>query len=56
MSDSTRAMVEESATDILVVIYCFEDSIDLEKVLAQGKQAFEQFAGVKGADFWIVNS
>ncbi|MBQ6017488.1 MAG: hypothetical protein IJL19_06360 [Clostridiales bacterium] len=55
MSDSTRAMVEESATDILVVVYCFEDSIDLEEVLAQGKQAFEQFAGVKEAEAWIVN-
>ena len=55
MSDSTRAMVEESATDILVVVYCFEDSIDLEEVIAQGKQAFEQFAGVKEAEAWIVN-
>ena len=55
MSDSTRAMVEESATDILVVIYCFEDSIDLKDLLSHGKQAFEQFAGVKEAESWIVN-
>ena len=54
MSDSTRAMVEESASDILVVVYCFEDSIDLENVLSQGKQAFEQFAGVKEAETWII--
>ena len=30
MSDSTRAMVNENAEDILVVIYCFENNIDLD--------------------------
>lgn len=33
MSDSTRAMVTEETKDILVVIYCFENDIDLLKLL-----------------------
>ena len=45
MSDSTRAMVTETTHDILTVIYCFEDAIDLEALLADAKLAFEQYAG-----------
>ena len=29
MSDSTRAMVTDSASDILAVAYCFENLLDL---------------------------
>lgn len=54
MSDSTRAMVTESSKDILVVIYCFENDLDLESVLNEGKRAFEQYAGVSDAEAWIV--
>jgi len=54
MSDSTRAMVTESAKDILVVIYCFENDIDLDSLLFEGKQAFEQFALASDVDMWIV--
>ena len=54
MSDSTRAMVTEEAHDILVVIYCFENDIDLEKLLSHAQNAFEQFASVSEAESWIV--
>ena len=54
MSDSTRAMVTEEAHDILVVIYCFENDIDLEKLLSHAQNAFEKFASVSEAESWII--
>ena len=39
MSDSTRAMVTENAEDILVVIYCFENNIDLDVLLSKARNA-----------------
>ena len=54
MSDSTRAMVTEKAKDILVVIYCFEDEIDLGLLLNEGRQAFEKFASVEDVQTWCV--
>ena len=54
MSDSTRAMVTERSRDILTVIYCFEDAIDLEALLAAGRQAFETFASASDMETWIV--
>lgn len=45
MSDSTRAMVTEETTRVLVVIYCFEKEIDLEKLLNESKEYFEKYAG-----------
>ncbi len=54
MSDSTRAMVTEKAKDILVVIYCFESSIDLPALLEKGRQAFERFASATAAETWII--
>ena len=54
MSDSTRAMVTEGAHDILIVVYCFENGIDLEKLLAHAKGAFEKFAAISNAESWIV--
>jgi len=54
MSDSTRAMVTDSATDILVVIYCFENNIDLDTLLCDAEDAFERFAGAENAEHWIV--
>ena len=54
MSDSTRAMVTESAKDILTVIYCFENTIDLEALLAEAKLAFEQFAVATEIETWIA--
>ncbi|MBQ7566965.1 MAG: hypothetical protein IJT18_07580 [Oscillospiraceae bacterium] len=54
MSDSTRTMVTETATDILVVLHCFEDAIDLDALLAETKDAFERYAGAQNAETWIV--
>ena len=54
MSDSTRAMVTENAKDILTVIYCFEDGINLEKLLAESKCSFEQFAFATDIETWII--
>ena len=54
MSDSTRAMVTDNATDILVVIYCFENDIDLETLLCEAEKAFVQFAGAYDIDTWIA--
>ena len=54
MSDSTRAMVTDSATDILVVIYCFEDDIDLDALLREAVSAFGRFAEAEDVEHWIV--
>ena len=54
MSDSTRTMVTDSATDILVVIYCFEDDIDLDALLLEAVSAFGRFAGAEDVEHWIV--
>lgn len=54
MSDSTRAMVTEKTHHVLVVVYCFENSIDLPALLEDGKKAFADFAGVQDAETWIV--
>ena len=55
MSDSTRAMVTEQTKEVLVVIYCFEDSVALPGLLEQAKQAFEQYAGAGRTETWIVD-
>jgi DNA/RNA-binding domain of Phe-tRNA-synthetase-like protein len=52
MSDSTRAMVTENAEDILV-IYCFENNIDLDVLLSKARNAFERFAAAENIDSWI---
>ena len=54
MSDSTWAMVNESTQHVLVVVYCFENSVDLPALLEIGKKAFADFAGVQDAETWIV--
>ena len=54
MSDSTRAMVTDNATDILVVIYCFEKDIDLEALLKEAATAFERYAAVTDVETWII--
>ena len=53
MSDSTRAMVTDEAKDILVVVYCFENDIDLNAVLEEGRAAFEKYAAAKDIECWI---
>lgn len=54
MSDSTRAMVTETTKDVLAVVYCFEDSIDLEKLLDDAKAEFVRFAGAENIEAWIL--
>ena len=54
MSDSTRAMVTEATEHVLVVIYCFEDDIDLDALLCETAAAFEQYAGAEGIQKYIV--
>ena len=54
MSDSIRAMVTEDAEDILTVIYCFEDDIDLKALLKRAGDVFEEYAGAKDVEVWSV--
>ena len=54
MSDSTRAMVTDKAKEILAVVYCFENDLDLPRLLDEGKAAFERFANAVDAECWIV--
>ena len=54
MSDSTRAMVTEEAKDILVVIYCFENDIDLPKLLEYAQNQFSRFAEVQNMEVWMI--
>ena len=56
MSDSTRAMVTEKTKEVLVVIYCFEDSVDLPGLLERAKQAFKQYAGAEQAETWMIRA
>lgn len=54
MSDSTRAMVTEDTKDILVVIYCFENDIDLGALLDEAQNAFQKFVEGRNMEIWIV--
>lgn len=54
MSDSTRAMVSEESKEILVVIYCFENSIDLQALVDKAKSDFQKFANVYDVETWIL--
>ena len=54
MSDSTRAMVTEATTRVLVVIYCLEDAIDLDALLNRAKDAFTTYAGAQHIDCWSL--
>lgn len=54
MSDSTRAMVTKETKRVLVVIYCFEDDIDLEKLLEDAKISFKTYASISNPKSWII--
>ena len=54
MSDSMRAMVTEITHHVLVVVYCFEDGIDLHALLENGKKTFADFSDIQNAKVWIV--
>lgn len=53
-SDSERAMITESAEEILTLIYSFSDNTDLEQALKYGKEYLEKYADVKEIESWIV--
>ena len=54
MSDSTRAMVTEQTKAVLVVIYCFENDIDLQALLNSAKDAFQKFTGGQNIETAII--
>ena len=54
LSDSRRTMVTEEAKDILVVLHCFEEDLDLEALLETSRQAFERFASARDIETWII--
>lgn len=54
MSDSHRAMITESAEEVLVVIYCFSGSIDLDALLAEAADSFREYASAEILGSWIV--
>lgn len=49
-------MVTENTKENLVMIYCFEDSVDLQGLLERAKQVFEQYAGAEQAETWIIRA
>jgi flagellar basal body-associated protein FliL len=52
--NAANANIEENAKDILVVIYCFENNIDLDVLLSEARNAFERFAAAENIDSWII--
>lgn len=54
MSDSSRAMVTEQTKDILVVIYCFENTIDLQALLQKAQSVFQKYADAQDIEAWII--
>ena len=54
MSDSTRSMVTLESRDILVVLHCFENDLDLPALLEETKSAFERYANAQNVEMWIV--
>ncbi len=54
MSDSPRAMVTEQTKDVLVVIYCFENNIDLPTLMERAQADFQKFADVQNIEAWVI--
>lgn len=53
-SDSERAMITESAEEVLTLIYSFSDNQDLETAMEKGRKYLELYAGAKDLETWIV--
>lgn len=53
-SDSERAMITESAEEVLTLIYSFSDNKDLEKALEYGRTYMEKYAGAREIKCWVV--
>lgn len=54
LSDSTRSMVTLETRDVLVVLHCFENDMDLPALLEETKTAFETYADAQNVEMWIV--
>ena len=54
MSDSTRAMVTLDTKDVMVVVYCFENSIDLSALLDNARNAFQKFSDAQNIETAII--
>lgn len=54
LSDSERTMVTENSHNILTVIYCFEDEIDLSVILSEAEKNFVKYAHAEEVKGWIV--
>ena len=53
-SDSERAMITESAVEVLTLVYSFSANDDLEKAMEYGKKYLEKYAGAQEIESWIV--
>lgn len=53
-SDSHRAMIGSDSQQILTVIYCFSDRIDLDAALQRGADQLHSFANAENIRTWIV--
>lgn len=53
-SDSERAMITDSAEEVLTLIYSFSENNDLEKTLDYGKKYLEKYAEARELEAWIV--
>lgn len=53
-SDSKRAMITETAEEVLTLIYSFSQNDDLEKALEKGRAYMEKYAGATEIKTWIV--
>lgn len=53
-SDSERAMITESAVEVLTLVYSFSSNDDLEKAMEYGKKYLEEYAGAQEIESWIV--
>ena len=54
MSDSTRTMVTDNAKNILAVIYCFEDDVNLTQLLDDAKAALIRSAGATDIECEVI--
>ena len=54
MSDSTRAMVTERTANVLAVVYCFEDNVDIPALLDKAADSFARYAQAQSIEKWIV--
>lgn len=53
-SDSRRAMITDTAKEVLTLIYSFSENQDLERTLKYGKKYLEQYVKAEEIESWIV--